>query len=175
VSQTLGRELVGIDVGDHTPEPTERVRYQRYDGITIPFDDSSFDLVFATHVLEHVRDPRGFLHEVRRVARRYVYIEVPCELHVRTSKRALQVSLDIGHINAYTPESFALVLETSGLAVERLEVFDHSYALHRFHASAVTAAAKTAIRRSLLRLHRGLATRLFTYHVGALCVPSSLI
>jgi len=154
LSKVLGREHLGIDVGT-----------SGYDGVTIPFDDRAFDLVYATHVVEHVRDQRGFLHELRRVARKYVYVEVPCELHVRTTQRSLQTSLDIGHINAYTPESFALLLSTSGLAVRRLEVFDHSYAVHRFHTSAVTAIAKTAIRRSLLRLHRGFATRLFTYHV----------
>lgn len=163
LSQVLGTDHLGIDVG--TPG---------YDGVTIPFEDRAFDLVYATHVVEHVRDQRGFLHELRRVARKYIYVEVPCELHVRTTQRSLQTSLDIGHINAYTPESFALLLATSGLAVLRLEVFDLSYAIHRFHSTAVSAIAKTALRRSLLRLHRGLATRLFTYHVGALCEPSSL-
>jgi SAM-dependent methyltransferase len=164
LSKVLGTEHLGIDVG--TPG---------YDGVTIPFDDRAFDLAYATHVIEHVRDQRGFLHELRRVARKYIYVEVPCELHVRTTQRSLQTSLDIGHINAYTPESFALLLATSGLAVRRFEVFDHSYGVHRFHNSAANAIAKTAIRRSLLRLHRGLATRMFTYHVGALCEPTSLI
>jgi hypothetical protein len=159
VARVLGTEHVGIDVGD-------------YDGTTIPFDDRAFDLVYATHVVEHVRDQRGFLLELGRVARKYVYVEVPCELHVRTTQRSLQTSLDIGHINAYTPESFALLLATSRLAVQRLEVFDHSYAMHRFHTSTANAMVKTVLRRSLLRLHRGLATRLFTYHVGALCEPA---
>jgi SAM-dependent methyltransferase len=163
VALALGTEHVGIDVD--RPDI-------RYDGVTIPFDDRAFDLVYATHVVEHVRDQRGFLLELGRVARKYVYVEVPCELHVRTTQRSLQTSLDIGHINAYTPESFALLLATSGLTVQRLEVFDHSYAMHRFHASTVNAIAKTVLRRSLLRLHRGIATRLFTYHVGALCEPA---
>ncbi|MEO8843495.1 MAG: class I SAM-dependent methyltransferase [Kofleriaceae bacterium] len=178
LSLHLGRELVGIDVGAPGRDqetPLSGVRYEQYDGVRSSFADGSFDLVYATHVLEHVLDERSFLHELRRVARQYIYIEVPCELHVRTSQRALQQSLDIGHINAYTPESFALTLETSGLAVKRLEVFDHSYASHRFHNSSVKALAKTAVRRAVLRLHRTLATRLMTYHVGALCTPTSLI
>jgi SAM-dependent methyltransferase len=168
LAHVLGTEHVGLDIGEPV-RSTNAVRFARYDGVTIPFDDRAFDLVYATHVVEHVRDQRGFLLELRRVARRYVYVEVPCELHLRTTQSALQASLDIGHINAYTPESFALLLATSGLGVQRLEVFDHSYAMHRFHAPAITALAKTALRRALLRVHRGLATRVFTYHVGALC------
>jgi SAM-dependent methyltransferase len=178
LSRTLGDELVGVDVGPVAREreaPEPRVRFESYDGTRLPFDDQAFDLVYATHVLEHVVDERGFLRELRRVARRFVYLEVPCELHARTSHGALQQSLEIGHINAYTPESFVLTVETSGLAVRKLDVFDHSYAIHRFHAPAPRALLKTVLRRSLLRLHQGLATRLLTYHVGALCEPAPLI
>jgi len=179
LSRTLGTELVGIDVSDENghrePPASPAVRFEIYDGAHVPFDDCSFDLVYATHVLEHVLDEREFLHELRRVARGYIYVEVPCELHVRTSIRMLQQSLEIGHVNAYTPESLALTLETSGLEVLTLQVFDHSYALHRFHMSPVKALAKTALRRSLLSLSEHVATRVFTYHAAALCQRAPLI
>jgi len=64
-------------------------------------------------VIEHVPNPRRLLREIARVARRFIYVEVPCELHLRTTRRALQRTLDIGHINAYTPESLQLLVETS--------------------------------------------------------------
>jgi SAM-dependent methyltransferase len=175
----IGSTFTGIEIGtERSKRRTEGERASKieivgYDGRKIPFEDSSFDLVYATHVLEHVTDERGFLYELRRGARRYVYVEVPCELHFRTNYAALQDSLNIGHINAYTYRSFALTLETADLRVVKMRVFDHSYALHRFHSSALKAAVKMATRRPLLALNAKLASQFFTYHVGALCEKST--
>jgi len=170
----IGTQWTGIDrIGEEAhriPElAASPIRQLEYDGRTLPFDDDSFDLVYASHVLEHVEDERGFLAELARVARKWIFLEVPCELHFRASVRALQATLDIGHINAYTPESFALTLETSGLAIAEFGVFDHSVEVHRFGSSAPVAYAKTLLRRSALRLLPSLAPRLMTYHCGALC------
>lgn len=49
------------------------------DVLQLPFQDDSIDLIVATGLLEHVRDDRAFLAEVRRVLRPggSVHIEVP--------------------------------------------------------------------------------------------------
>jgi SAM-dependent methyltransferase len=39
----------------------------KIDGITLPFDDASFDVVLSFDVFEHIRDSDGHLREVRRV------------------------------------------------------------------------------------------------------------
>jgi SAM-dependent methyltransferase len=176
-ARKIGSRFTGIEIGTERPQQPkhENLCIRAYDGETIPYEDRSFDLVYATHVLEHVTDERGFLGEIRRAARRYIYIEVPCELHLRTTRRALQQTLYIGHINSYTPDSFALQLETSGLRVRKLRVFDHSYAVHRFSSPAWLAMLKTAARGGLLRLSESMAPKVFTYHCGALCEPGPLL
>jgi SAM-dependent methyltransferase len=178
---SIGSELTGIEIGDERSKKiiqgkyADKIAIRGYDGKKIPYEDATFDFVYATHVLEHVTNERGFLHELRRVAKSYIYIEVPCELHVRTSYNDLQTSLAIGHINSYTPESFVLTLETSGLRVKDLVVYDHSFAIHRFHTSAWKAVLKTILRRSLLLISDRLASRIFTYHVGALCEKAPML
>ncbi|VVC01558.1 Ubiquinone biosynthesis O-methyltransferase [uncultured archaeon] len=47
----------------------------------IPFDDDFFDLVVASHIMEHVRDPLALFSELARVCKPggYVYVEAPSE------------------------------------------------------------------------------------------------
>ena len=41
-----------------------------WDGSIMPFEDSSFDVVISTEVMEHVPDPDSYLMEVKRVLKR---------------------------------------------------------------------------------------------------------
>ncbi|MCP1756613.1 class I SAM-dependent methyltransferase [Bradyrhizobium elkanii] len=171
----VGRDFTGIDVIDPATNleidgaASAPFRWSSYDGTTIPFADGSFDLVYASHVLEHVPEPRALLYELARVSRDFIYVEVPCELHARTSRRALQSTLDIGHINFYTPDTFRLLLETVGLKVKDFGTWDHSLPVHAFHSSRMKGLAKSIVRKSLLTVSPGVATRLATYHCGAIC------
>ena len=47
------------------------------EGHVLPFGDSSYDFVLASHVIEHMPDPIAALREWVRVARRYVFMIVP--------------------------------------------------------------------------------------------------
>jgi len=88
---------------------------------------------------------------------------------LRTSAGSLQRTLDIGHINAYTPESFALTLATSGLAIEKFALFDHSPEVYTLQSGRLKGTLKRALRKGLLRASPPLAAKLFSYHCGALC------
>jgi SAM-dependent methyltransferase len=61
---------VGVDIAD-SPEVRERRRtdaeFVTFDGERLPFDDSSFELVYCKQVLEHVRRPAALIREVARV------------------------------------------------------------------------------------------------------------
>jgi SAM-dependent methyltransferase len=171
----IGTNHRGIDLADpdkHVDPGAGDLLLLEYDGETIPFPNDTFDLVYASHVVEHVLNPRGFIREIARVAKHLVYLEVPCELHARTRHSDMQTTLNIGHINSYSPESFTMLCQTSDLRIVKSQLFDHSLAVHAFHTSSAKARLKMKLRRALLAAHPIFASRVFTYHFGVLCMPT---
>jgi SAM-dependent methyltransferase len=62
--------VVGIDIANHfNPSVRDKVDLRVADAMELPFEDSSFDLVFSYHALEHVSVPDRALAEMRRVVR----------------------------------------------------------------------------------------------------------
>jgi SAM-dependent methyltransferase len=63
-------DWIGLDLPD-SPEVRTRTRtdarFETFDGVTIPFEDERFDLVYCKQVLEHVRRPVPLLAEIGRV------------------------------------------------------------------------------------------------------------
>jgi SAM-dependent methyltransferase len=63
-------DWIGLDLPD-SPEVRTRTRadarFETFDGVTIPFEDDQFDLVYCKQVLEHVHRPVPLLREIRRV------------------------------------------------------------------------------------------------------------
>lgn len=170
----IGNKHVGIEIGDtrlNYAISQPGISFQYYDGKRIPFPDKSFDFVYATHVLEHAVYERELLHEISRVAKELVYIEVPLEIHLRTSWAALNKTLQIGHINAYNQHSFLLKLETSGLSVIESKMFDHSPEILGFTRSPLKAFALRWLRRAGSIGNVG--ANIMSYHCGALCKPAT--
>jgi SAM-dependent methyltransferase len=89
-SDPFGRSdiLLEIDLGDeelsaqrgHTPIKNHGKKVVYYDGGKFPFEDKEFDYVIASHVLEHVPDPKKFVSELVRVSNAG-YIEFPTALY----------------------------------------------------------------------------------------------
>ncbi len=69
----VSKEITGIDVSHSLVEHAkskysrENLYFIRSDAATLPFPDSSFDVVVSSQVLEHVKDYMGFLRETARV------------------------------------------------------------------------------------------------------------
>jgi SAM-dependent methyltransferase len=67
------REVLGIDVSQEAVDEARQqykaanLRFECADCLAIPAADGSFDLVVAFEIIEHLKDWRGFLRQVRRV------------------------------------------------------------------------------------------------------------
>ncbi|MBI3572874.1 MAG: class I SAM-dependent methyltransferase, partial [Candidatus Kerfeldbacteria bacterium] len=78
----------------------------------LPDDDSSWDLVVASEVLEHLANPDAALRELQRVAKRAVVLTVPHEPWFRLGNLGrLQNLSRFGnhpeHVNLWTKRQFA--------------------------------------------------------------------
>jgi SAM-dependent methyltransferase len=62
-----GFSVVAIDVPGTQYAQERSWPVLEYDGINLPFSDGCFDVVFSSHVLEHIPHAEGFQAEVRRV------------------------------------------------------------------------------------------------------------
>lgn len=91
-----------------------------FDGYRLPHADQLFDLVYCSHVLEHVEHPRLLLREIKRVGRLQVF-EVPLDYSFGVDQH-VDHFLSYGHINVFTPATFKFMLRSEGFRIleERL-------------------------------------------------------
>lgn len=68
-----GYDVASIDIPQSNYAEERVFPVLDYDGATIPFPDDSFDVVFSSNVLEHVRDRRRLYDEIERVLRPGAY------------------------------------------------------------------------------------------------------
>lgn len=174
----FGGLLEGVDVArsaiDRAAMRPGIQAVRAFDGVSLPWERSSFDLGIASHVLEHVGNPRSLLIEIARVCHT-VAIEVPLEdnLSARRPSRSEGFKA-LGHLQRLSREEVRALVRRAGLRVVG-EVEDPLplYA-HRFFAkgpiSTLSATGKWACRASLFRIAPPLARRLFTMHYACLCV-----
>lgn len=61
------KSVTGIDLPSSTYAGNRVAKVTDYDGIHIPFDDHSFDIIFSSNSLEHIHDINAFHQEMHRV------------------------------------------------------------------------------------------------------------
>lgn len=94
----------------------------------LPFDDSSFDLVLCTEVLEHLEEPNIAVDEIFRVSKRYVLLSVPNEplwrlMNVLRFAYLKDLGNTPGHINHWSINSFKKIV------LKKFKILKTSYPL----------------------------------------------
>lgn len=105
---------------------------RQFNGYTLDFPDKYFDLVYLTHVLEHVEYERALLREILRVGKHHI-IEVPLDMHsIAEDGYGSSLLTSYGHINVYSPGLLKFLLRSEGfylmdelLGRQPFEVIEH--------------------------------------------------
>jgi len=64
-----GHQVEAVDLSDSNYAHERVWPIRNYDGVNLPFQDDSFDVVFSSNVLEHVEHLTDLLRDMRRVVR----------------------------------------------------------------------------------------------------------
>ena len=83
----------------------------------------TFDLIFTSHVLEHIVDPMKFIRECATICNRYMFVEVPC-FDIRFVDEPYGMFSD-EHVNFFTIQSLWHLMNNAGFAPIEFEmIFD---------------------------------------------------
>jgi SAM-dependent methyltransferase len=121
-----GNEVVGVDVDREALEEAAKLGIEtRWADVDEPleFEDSSFDVVVAGELLEHVRDPQRVVAEARRVLRPGGILvgSVPNAFRLKNRLRFLAgrtIEDDPTHLHLFSPDEVRALLR--GLEEPRL-------------------------------------------------------
>ncbi|WP_208456923.1 class I SAM-dependent methyltransferase [Lysobacter solisilvae (ex Woo and Kim 2022)] len=109
-----GSRWIGVDI-EHSPEVDARTRadgeFRTYDGVNIPADDRSIDLIYSRQVFEHVRHPEPLLSDILRVLK-------PGGSFIGSTSH-LEPYHSFSYWN-FTPFGFKRLVEASGLQLVEL-------------------------------------------------------
>jgi 2-polyprenyl-3-methyl-5-hydroxy-6-metoxy-1,4-benzoquinol methylase len=131
--QSRGWEPYGIDVSRANVTAASQyvdARVCDLNSDRFPFDDHTFDLIFAGEIIEHLVDTDGFLSEISRCVKPggHVVITTP---NLVSFENRLRIMLGIypiwvnynlegsGHVRAYTPRILKKQMAAHGLKVTK--------------------------------------------------------
>ena len=93
------------------------------------FDDNSFDLVVALHVMEHVHDPIETFAEISRVLRPggYAFVVCPCVSHFKAKLAGKDWKYlgPPGHLWYYSPATLSGFMKKAGFDIKMASCFYH--------------------------------------------------
>ncbi|OZC02859.1 class I SAM-dependent methyltransferase [Rubricoccus marinus] len=145
-----------------------------------PFGVGAYDLGLASHVIEHLEEPRQFLTALRSVPIQHFIAEVPLEnlpggkLKAQFKDRSTNAA---GHVQFFDRRSFVALLERSGWRVEDVVTYApmldaDTFAFAHGAAGAKTRLIKRLTEQALPRFLGGVWTSLYHAHCAALCTKA---
>jgi ubiquinone/menaquinone biosynthesis C-methylase UbiE len=118
----LFEELYALELSDSGIDQIKKRQIKKlkevkkFDGYNTGYSDNEFDLVYCSHVIEHVEHPRLVLREIKRISK-YQVFEIPLDYSKNVDSKVNHF-LGYGHINIFTPSLFKFLLKSEGFTIE---------------------------------------------------------
>ncbi len=118
--------LIGTDYSERNIEALKGDGFDARVGMIddVGLEPGSVDVVWASHVIEHMRDPVGFLRSVRSILKPggvlVAILPSSRTLRARSGTSHWHLVNPPGHLWSFNPETFRSLLTRNGFVVERL-------------------------------------------------------
>jgi len=123
-------DVFGVDLSKNAVEIAKKrgLKVKVGNLLEIPFEGSSFDVVFCSHVIEHIFDTNKALKEFHRVLRKGGKLIIMTENLNSLKERMLflfgrtpTVMADPSHVKFFNPESIKKELSNASFKVEKIK------------------------------------------------------
>ncbi len=131
IVSSFGFNGTGIDFSKSAIDISEKLKHERDLGNNLNFklaDASTIkklkkvDLVTCFEVLEHVEDDKSLLNDLVELSKKYVVVSVPAKKRLFSDSDVLA-----GHYRRYEKEELTLLLQSSGLFVEKFIAYGYPF------------------------------------------------
>ena len=110
----------------------------------------TFDLIFTSHVLEHIVDPMKFIRECATICKRYMFVEVPC-FDIKFIDEPYGMFSD-EHVNFFTIQSLQHLMSNAGFSPIEFEmIFDLEHFVPAGSPAISTLWEKSSAKQSIYK------------------------
>jgi methionine biosynthesis protein MetW len=141
-------EAQGIDLAEQplAYAASRGLRVERTDLESRRFEDNTFDMIVAMHVMEHVQNPERLITEIRRILKPggMYFAVLPCSSHIKARLAGVnwRYLTPPQHLWYFTPKTLSRFVERLGLKT----VFSSSI-YHRAHVHYLAEKPATAVEQ----------------------------
>lgn len=111
--------IEGVDISEEVLEIAQKlnpgVKFSKGSIYNLKYRHTSFDVVLAIEILEHLEEPKKAIEELKRVSKKYIILSVPNEPYFRIAnmlrlKYLSKFGNTPGHIQNWTKKEFLNLL-----------------------------------------------------------------